>query len=38
MGRKGPPRTVLTRVKFEDGFTAVTSRNAIRRRKMEESK
>jgi hypothetical protein len=41
MGRKGQACAVLARgkmngglVKFEDGFTAVTSRNAIRRRKM----
>ena len=41
MGSKGQACAVLARgktngclVKFEDGFTAVTSRNAIRRRKM----
>jgi hypothetical protein len=46
LGRKGHACAVLVRAKvmnsclvqFEDGFTAVTSRNAIRRRKMEESK
>lgn len=43
MGRKGQACAVLVRAKsmnscliqFEDGFTAVTSRNALRRRKME---
>jgi len=41
MGRKGQPCAVLVRskmnsclVKFEDGFTAVTSHNALRRRKI----
>ena len=44
MGRKGQPCAVMVRGKmnsclvlFEDGFTAVTSRNAIRRRKMSSS-
>jgi hypothetical protein len=44
MGRKGQPCAVMVRGKmnsclvlFEDGFTAVTSRNAIRRRKMSAS-
>jgi hypothetical protein len=43
MGRKGQPCAVLVRskinsclVKFEDGFTAVTSHNALRRRKIGE--
>ena len=42
MGRKGQPCAVLVRgkmnsclVMFEDGFTAVTSRSALRRRKLE---
>ena len=41
MGRKGQPCAVLVRgkmgsrlVMFEDGFTAVTSHNALRRRKI----
>jgi hypothetical protein len=41
MGRKGQPCAVLVRskinsclVKFEDGFTGVTSHNALRRRKI----
>jgi hypothetical protein len=41
MGRKGQPCAVLARgtmnsclVKFEDGFTMVTSRNAVRRREI----
>ena len=43
MGRKGQACVVLARgtmnsclVKFEDGYTAVTSRNALRRRKVED--
>jgi hypothetical protein len=43
MGRKGQACAVLARgkmnsclVKFEDGYTAVTSRNALRRRKVED--
>jgi hypothetical protein len=43
MGRKGQACAVLARgkmnsclVQFEDGFTAVTSRNALRRRKVED--
>jgi hypothetical protein len=42
MCRKGQPCAVLVRgkmnsclVMFEEGFTAVTSRNALRRRKLE---
>jgi hypothetical protein len=42
MGRKGQACAVLARgkmnsclVQFEDGYTAVTSRNALRRRKVE---
>jgi hypothetical protein len=41
MGRKGQPCAVLVRgkmnsclVMFEDGFTAVMSHNALRRRKI----
>jgi hypothetical protein len=41
MSRKGQAWAVLARgkmngclVKFEDGFTSLTSRNSIRRRKM----
>ena len=43
MGRKGQSCAVLARgtmnsclVQFEDGYTAVTSRNALRRRKVED--
>lgn len=43
MGRKGQFCAVLARgkmnsclVRFEDGFTAVTSRNAVRKRKMAD--
>jgi hypothetical protein len=42
MGRKGQACAVLARgtmnsclVKFQDGFTMVTSRNAVRRRETE---
>lgn len=45
MDRKGQPCAVLARGKmnsclvlFEDGFTAVTSRNALRRRKMGDNR
>lgn len=44
MDRKGQPCEVLARgkmnsclVRFEDGFTAITSRNAIRRRPLAVS-
>lgn len=44
-GRKGQPCEVLVRanamnsclVRFADGYTMVTSRNAVRKRKPEES-